>query len=89
MSIGATVSPQVQTALGMFKQTGQTLSQGKWAPFMEGIEDPWIRSCTAVLLENQDAYLKQLHETTLTYSPGIATFEKFAFRTNSGSARLQ
>lgn len=83
MSGMMTLTPQLQAQMAqqasMIRMNGDILASTKWRPFMEGIEDPWIRSCTATLLENQDNYLRQLNETTLTYSPGIATFEKFAF----------
>ena len=69
----------LENNIQQYQSQADYLANYKWSEYMEGIDDPWIRSCTATLLENEDNYLKQLHETTLSYSPGVATFEKFAF----------
>jgi len=65
------------------ENTSQALCD-KWAPILEGIEDPYTRESTAVLLENQARHVLaeqsksgMLEETTTVGQLG--TFQKFAF----------
>jgi len=53
----------------------------KWAPILEGIEDPYIKESTARLLENQARYLvsEEAIGTGGTTTGKIGTFQKFAF----------
>lgn len=76
-------------------QTGRDLAEGKWSPWVNGpetrINDEWTRVATAILLENQEQYFsqqkmqmydlteEQLAETSTMSTPGLATFEKYAF----------
>jgi len=49
----------------------------KWGKLVEGIQNPFVRGVTSVLLENQLNYLENLNEDTL--STGIASFTKYIF----------
>lgn len=55
--------------------TGQLLR--KWAPLLEGIQHPYLRRTTAMLLENQASYLGGLTEDTL--SNAVGPFTKYIF----------
>lgn len=63
----------------MYETYGQglQLADSKWGDFVEGIDDPWMRSSVARLLENTQSYLMALDETTRTVQ--IGDFEKYAF----------
>lgn len=49
----------------------------KWAPLIEGIQNPYQRGVMGILLENQMDHLKSLNEETL--STGVGSFTKYIF----------
>lgn len=49
----------------------------KWAPMLEGIQDPYQRGVMGILYENQMEHLKALNEETL--STGVGSFTKYIF----------
>lgn len=53
----------------------------KWAPMLEGINDPWNRRCLAIMLENQATDLRKsrLNEDTSTTSANAGPYTKYIF----------
>ena len=55
--------------------------QAKWAPMLEGIEDRWMRRCTAIIMENQMKHVAgirgRLEESTLAQN--VPDLVKFIF----------
>lgn len=51
--------------------------RNKWQRLLEGINDPYRASVTAILLENQMGHLKDLNEETL--QGGVGSFTKYIF----------
>lgn len=49
----------------------------KWANLLEGIQNPYVKKCTAVLMENQSIYLRSLEEDTRSTSAG--SYTKYIF----------
>jgi hypothetical protein len=49
----------------------------KWAPLLEGIENPYQRGVMGFLFENQMEHLRSLNEETL--STGVGSFTKYIF----------
>lgn len=56
-------------------ELGQRLAKTRWAKYCENL-DPHAQKQTAIMLENTQAYLKSLDETTLQQQVG--NFDKFA-----------
>jgi hypothetical protein len=50
---------------------------GKWGELLEGIENPYTRGVTAMLMENESQWLQNLEEETKTINVG--SFTKFIF----------
>ena len=50
---------------------------GKWGELLEGIQDPYTRGVTAMLMENESMWLQNLEEETKTINVG--SFTKFIF----------
>jgi len=50
---------------------------GKWGELLEGIENPYTRGVTAMLMENESQWLQSLEEETKTINVG--SFTKFIF----------
>jgi len=50
---------------------------GKWGELLEGIENPYTRGVTAMLMENESQWLQGLEEETKTINVG--SFTKFIF----------
>ncbi len=51
---------------------------GKWAPLLRGINDPYKRGVTAILIENQVRHMRKIQEDD-TRTSNIAYFTKFIF----------
>lgn len=56
-------------------ELGQRLAKTRWSRYCEGLDAHQMRQ-TAIMLENTQAYLKSLDETTLQQQVG--NFDKFA-----------
>ena len=50
---------------------------GKWGELLEGIDNPYTRGVTAMLMENESQWLQGLEEETKTINVG--SFTKFIF----------
>lgn len=50
---------------------------GKWSELLEGINVPYTRAVTAMLMENESQWLQNLEEETKTINVG--SFTKFIF----------
>lgn len=92
MNIADDVMNGTNLSVSGLRLKGRQLADTKWRDFMEGLDDDWEQVCTALLLENQFQYFVQkkmemydlteeqvLQEATTMTTPGIATFEKYAF----------
>ena len=53
------------------------LLESKYAPLLQGVNDPYRRMVSATLMENQIEWLRSLNEETL--SSGVGSFTKYIF----------
>jgi len=67
----------------VYDESRGRLCEQRWAKLLESksttdrINDPYVRRCTALLLENELDHIKTLHEDTLSSNAGA--FTKYVF----------
>ena len=81
MSVGHQLAENASRVLYENKKEGRKLTMGE---LLEGVEDPMLRSQTAIMMENTRRYIDSLEETTKLVNVG--DFEKYAFKGSAISA---
>jgi hypothetical protein len=67
----------------VFDESYSKLCENRWGKLLEAkderdpIRNPYVRKCTALLLENEMDHIKSLHEDTLSSNAGA--FTKYVF----------
>lgn len=74
MSVGYRLAENANRVLYENQKEGRKLTMGE---LLEGIDDPMLRSHTAIMMENTRRYIDSLDETTKLVNVG--DFEKYAF----------
>jgi len=75
------IDSYMQSEATILNEDRNALLQQKWVAMLEGIDDPWMRRCTAQILENESIHLqnatRRLMESSL--SQNIPDLVKFIF----------